>query len=283
MAQLVIKGHAERGQEVVGLLEMLGGKNHPIEWDGSTPSYYYYIDNAGFIFGAPSYVNYIGECIPFTLEEFLEKYPYRVGDTIVYTINGEEDIASIEGMSWVDDSVMYKLTTGYDRTVDQLKPFKEESSANSSDNLEVLTISSQFSKGKYIFNIPEGFELDKVENGGIYLKRKEFPRTYKECLDVLNLSDIEIGFKGITKDEEELYEKFIRLIRCRDAYWKLAKGWQPIWVNEMTKYIISFRRGEIYKGVATHSHATLAFPTAEMRDAFLENFKKLILACEHIL
>ena len=81
--KLVIKGHKSRGKEVIKLLEMLGGKhcnsNSPIVDTAS--DCYYRISNDGFIYGEQMLTNYKDSKV-FTLEEFLEKYPFKVRDFI---------------------------------------------------------------------------------------------------------------------------------------------------------------------------------------------------------
>ena len=48
MAQLAIKGHATRGEEVIEILEMFGGRND-INYVGELPNYAYAIDKRGII------------------------------------------------------------------------------------------------------------------------------------------------------------------------------------------------------------------------------------------
>lgn len=79
MTQLAIKGHPTRGKEVIQLLEMLGGVNC-YNLYGNTNFSYYTIENNEikggiYIFGDEPYKF-------FTLEEFEEKYPYKVGDKV---------------------------------------------------------------------------------------------------------------------------------------------------------------------------------------------------------
>ena len=53
MAQLAIKGHKERGKEVIALLEMLGGKNESlIPYDGRDTDSSYRITDDGCIFSS---------------------------------------------------------------------------------------------------------------------------------------------------------------------------------------------------------------------------------------
>lgn len=80
MATFAIKGHATRGNEVIELLEMLGGINiHNL--NGNQNYAYYIIDSDKEIKGG-LYVFGDEELLRPTLEEFLEKFPYKVGDKV---------------------------------------------------------------------------------------------------------------------------------------------------------------------------------------------------------
>ena len=76
---LAIKGHPTRGNEIIKILEMFGGKNTTLE--GFDIHGFYYIDtyNNFMRLGHAIYCN-PKDFVIFTLEEFLEKYPYKVGD-----------------------------------------------------------------------------------------------------------------------------------------------------------------------------------------------------------
>jgi hypothetical protein len=84
----------------------------------------------------------------------------------------------------------------------------------------------------------------------------------------------------------ELICKLQVLLLCRDAYWKiygeqmgLGKPWEPL--DAKDKYIIRRAGDAIVKGY--NISCVLEFPTAEMRDAFYENFKELITSCKELL
>ena len=124
--KLAIKGHPTRGDEVIELLEMLGGtpvatKGFWVKVDQSTVSasegkgvggsYCYYISEDT----TTKYISwdYIGpEEIDkyeiFTLEEFLEKYPFKVGDEVCV----EGLCAPINKMEWdpVSQEVRYLVS-----------------------------------------------------------------------------------------------------------------------------------------------------------------------------
>ena len=138
--------------------------------------------------------------------------------------------------------------------------------------------------------LPEGYQFVD-ENGNVInatkivleKKKKEYPKNYNECLKIIGikLSDCYIqGYKS------PLLEDLQELLICRDAYWKiegeemrLGKPWEPDWDNLSTNHEFI----KINKGCFTYSSRVLVFPTAEMRDAFYENFKELIEQCKELL
>jgi hypothetical protein len=123
MAQLAIRGHATRGKEVIEILEMMGGKNpYAISADAEDLAFTIRDDD-----------NYIIACYPtgkfvfFTLEEFLEKFPYKVGDKVLYKTYGI--YSAIKTMKWnaEKEQVFYRLDSKnfFVATADELKPCKE--------------------------------------------------------------------------------------------------------------------------------------------------------------
>ena len=118
------------------------------------------------------------------------------------------------------------------------------------------------------------------------IKKPRYPKTYKECCDVLGTLDNDAqGY------EADLIISFQELLIARDAYWKIAgeemgldKPWEPDWKNkENTKYCITTINRQIKTITTDVFNYFLAFPTEEMRDAFYENFKDLIERCKELL
>lgn len=106
MARLAIKGHARRGSEVIELLEMLGGRN-PIMRDGTNTDFYYSIDKKGVIqWVCNDHNHYYGV----TLEQFLEKFPYKVGDKVKQSKITDNFIGTIISMRWNEENeVIYTV------------------------------------------------------------------------------------------------------------------------------------------------------------------------------
>ena len=154
-----------------------------------------------------------------------------------------------------------------------------------------------------VYTLLDGY-IFKDENGNVInatkivleKKKKEYPKTYEECLKVLGIEGGRLMFNnsGITQYERDLYLKMnslSKLLICRDAYWKIAeeemglgKSWEPSWLDDDTKkYVItSTKVFETFGGLG-YINCILTFPTKEMRDAFYENFKYLIEECKELL
>ena len=154
-----------------------------------------------------------------------------------------------------------------------------------------LTVKGEEFKERIEIAIPEGYEY-VIESGKIIFikKKKEYPKTFLECCDVLNIGNlIERGVKGY---KAELFDTLQKLYICRDAYWQIAgeemglgKPWEPDYTNTgEKKFSIWVDFGEIkLGGPFTTTQMVLSFPAEEMRDAFYENFKEEIEMCKELL
>lgn len=292
MTQLVIKGHATRGEEVIGILKMLGGKNST-KLVGSASSCGYYIDSDGNIaynFYSSSYFN---DAIQFTLEEFLEKYPYKVGDYVYINSIDYQGPGIIQNLYWYDDKNIIRYFVESNRCnayweVNELLPQKEQETTDTA--LAPDLKGEDYSGRRFGYKIPKGYEFECVRNNEIILKpiKPQYPKTYEECAKILlERASVrnDIGYKG------DLLIALQQLLVCRDAYWKIAgeqmglgKLWKPDWEkDDERKYCIVNTEGNVAKWVQKTTNKILAFPTEEMRDAFYENFKDLIELVKELL
>lgn len=286
MANLAIKGHETRGNEVIEILEMLGGKNKQ-GYNGENNFLWHYINERNDI-SIFTHTFDLNEFIFFTLKEFLEKFPYKVGDKVIY----KSEVFLIIGMKWncCRNIVIYTMKNNcsiidcYDST--WMKSYKEET-------MEEIKI-----------DIPKGYEFVGVDDNAqqVVLQKiqPEYPKTYEECCKALNLTKYPPAlvpnksmFISQYEDFPHYYEiqKFAELLICRDAYWKIAgeqlgldKPWEPDWLNfEQDKYVLYTHNNVICSNRYLLSHNVLAFPSEEMRDVFFENFKELIEFCKELL
>lgn len=126
--KLAIKGHKERGKEVIKILEMMGGINK-IGYFGDTLDYYYFIVD-GIICAQPK----VECCCVYTLTHFEQQYPYKVGDKVLY-LNGRKEWLEgiIDKMIWNDNNntLTYYVNNIYGTSAGQattmfLKPMKKK-------------------------------------------------------------------------------------------------------------------------------------------------------------
>lgn len=312
MAKLAIKGHKSRGNEVIEILEMLGGKNIHNSW-GVFKNRIYTIDEKtdGIIdVSERHYSNYN----LFTLEEFLEKFPYKVGDRV--RVAEYESEVRIDDMKWDGNEVQYEVFTDMTEwySSEELnlfnEPYKEETidKANKSvfdANAQCCDIMNQlikeetmeeelipridfnkYCKDKYLLDLGN-YEI-KEENGKTYAVRKQFeyPKTYDECCDVLKIPNDECYiYIDVPLSYNKTLKVFTRLLICRDAYWKIA-DWKPTKDDDGETFSLFYNRSSDKINTCDglyESNAILDFPTKELRDAFKENFDDDIEFCKEFL
>lgn len=140
---------------------------------------------------------------------------------------------------------------------------------------------------KLEISLKEGYQF-KDENGNVInatkivleKKKKEYPKTFEECVHVL---------EGENRMSLEQMNTFRKLIDARNAYWKiygeengLGKPWEPgetKLVYPITRYGTQICIHEEEFGM----QRTFEFPTEEMRDAFYENFDTDLEFCKEFL
>lgn len=317
--ELSIKGHKIRGKEVIELLEMFGGNNRYSLTGGDENQFYYILDEIiGHSYIGPDEIK--GYEI-FSLDDFLKKFPYKVGDKVNVWVNHEHfsgpraelEEAEIKSMRWnsARREVAYRMK---DQTGEFYKSEIKGKVNDDEKNLfhttnEYEEIVEKSFQGGYEkcksdiklngYDLPEGYHFTD-ENGNvidttkILIKKNSptYPTTYAECCKVIGYGGI-ISFAGLADEEEKLYGNFIVLKRCRDAYWKIAgeqmglgKPWKPNFTNnDEVRYGIYTTANKVEKdfcGVGD-VNTILTFPTEEMRNAFYNNFKDLIESCKELL
>lgn len=321
MEKLILKGHITRGKEVIDVLTMLGGSNYSfLEGEGYyNYKIYYFINELGNICYTTSES---AEEDSMSLEEFEEKYPYRVGDNVKNRHTKMHGV--IHSMRWQFGEVYYKIAFDNcycDYTVENLMPVNNNQKSDdgmsiipktmkaaSDAAMKLVDILNPNECNKISFknnNYPNKVELDlgndyelKIEDGKTFVVKKElkYPKTFEECCDVLDIqSDWHLTFElndsascGLCANKEFEYvcklEAFRKLLICRDAYWKLANFWEP--EGGVECYAIYYNLYEDKIDLQTfnlYDNILLCFPTKEMRDSFYENFKDLIEKCKELL
>ena len=152
MANLAIKGHATRGKEVIKILKMLGGYNIK-NWIGDDDFSMYFINEDGNIIC--SSINYSIMKV-FTIEEFLKKYPYKVGDNVYNIVHNENQ--TITNLIWdfQENEVVYQTNNNEYVYVNYLQPYKEERQVNQINQsifMTKLAIKGHATRGKEVIEI----------------------------------------------------------------------------------------------------------------------------------
>ena len=295
--KLAIKGHPTRGKEVIELLVMMGGtnpfSNGMVIGNKATNCYYISEDTAtkyiSWDYIGPDEIN---EYEIFTLEEFLDKFPFKIHDLV--NIPEYESTVGICGMRWdpyskhmeymvyrCDDEEWYTTEEllDYNDNPNEIPKNTEEKKINQMslancdlDEVEIV--------------LGDKFEL-KTKDGKYYAVRKKpkkliYPTTYTECKNMIP-KNVYYGYS--------MFMTLQNLIICRDVYWQiygkqtgLGEPWKPDWSNDdETKFCIYTTQNIISLDIFGVDNKILAFPTEEMRDAFYENFKKEIEQCKELL
>ena len=129
------------------------------------------------------------------------------------------------------------------------------------------------------FEIPKGYKFkQRIHDELVFERMNDRPTYIGDAAEILDIS----MFMSENYCKEQL-ETLQRLLVFRDAWWKMADDWKPDWNNVSDKHCIYFVSGEIWLTECQTRQCTLAFPTAEMRDEFYENFKELIEYCKELL
>ena len=322
MKILAIKGDKERGDEVIALLEMLGGKNK-LELKGLDEAPYFIESDNYILCNWVANINY-NKYQVFTLDEFYEKYPYKVGD-VVKTGTDEEGI--IKQIKWVNNDIVYWVesnkTCKWAQTlsVDVLDKYNRLKS-NDIEHIWATTVeSNKRDREDVLFDSIIWHLRNSVNNGKQHLsggdceayfrelvkkvkmkeKKPVYPKTYKECCKIMYGIAHEMHLQYDTRpsykfeeDLRDLLENLRKLIICRNAYWKIAgeqmgldKPWEPDFGKSILfciNYYLYQNEFLLYQGQYDNSHnRILVFPTEEMRDIFYENFKDLIEKCKELL
>ena len=287
--RLTIKGHPTRGKEVIELLEMLGGDNSDTQCRGIEVDFYYYIDTYGCINYEDCFI--VDEAEFFTLEEFWEKFPFKIGDKVIDTADGCPGVVS--EMKWDEDVSDMKYFVAFGNDID-FGWFANDSIefCKENKNLEENKFPSfepMFKLNDELeYKIPDGYEITEVSKNTVFIKpiKPKYPTTYAECCKILDIREEKNYTQGYKCG---LICKFQELYIARNAYWKIAgeemgldKPWEP--AIQDTIWGITRSKDEVEKYSCRYGKTRpLEFPTEEIRDIFYENFKELIEHCKELL
>lgn len=295
MAQLAIKGHATRGEEVIKMLELLGGKKDKFN-TGKITNHIYFVNTYGHI-ESTSNSRVISNFKVLTLEELEAQMPYKIGDKVLY----KNKVYEITGIDWHHyyDKITYSAKGETDNLAlfgpEDFTLYKEEDMNNEITPTDVTTIRLIEEKQGTRILPAVGYELRTDGKGVIVVKKQpKYPKTYKECCELVNASPYVRLCYNISDgqtysydvDNLQIHENLRHLKICRDAYWKIAGDWKEKRKGKAAHYVIysTLLDGAIKEATPNCiANYLLDFPTEEMRDTFYENFKDLIEKCKELL
>lgn len=195
--KLAIKGHSTRGKEVMELLKMMGGE--AFRTKGNDETAIYVIPENGIIDVRFAYQKHIDNYAIFTLEEFLEKYPYKVGDKVhIYVQTDDFDgrcdvkVTEITSMRW--NPVMCKIA--YKMKNINREFYKEEIKCKVDDDSNKTTLkgaewadnnpqSGMFNIADAISWLEEHLGRFKSEYGRpmVFYNKKDFIEAFKKAME----------------------------------------------------------------------------------------------------
>ena len=157
------------------------------------------------------------------------------------------------------------------------------------------------SKNTKVWNVPEGYELDKEQSTEtkVVLKKIEDKRanSWKEYCDMkkgkdsyvvdmygnvrtTNFSDAPCVGEFEDKEGARVFAAFSRLLKLRKNW---VGDWKPDWTCRDPTFIIVNSRGNVNGGVSYNVSSPMIFPTEEMRDELLTTFKDLLEQAKPLL
>ena len=289
--KITIKGHPTRGNEVIQILESLGGKNTSNH--KGRDNYAYYISSIDGRIYKTSIL--FSEYKHYTLEEFEREFPFKIGDKVISTTtNFTGTIINLKEHGWY----YVKLDSGNFLCISRqhLKLYKEMK--------EERNITLTLDKAQEWYK--KGGELKEIALQAFTEKElNSLPRSWEEfctCYNTIkddehyidvdsnllrvhdmipNHNRLKIADRNIypSKKSAEAHLAIIQLEQLRNCWWN---GWEPIW-DISQKYCIYLSHNEVQVRMCTNVARFLTFPTREMAIEFLECFRDLIELARNLI
>lgn len=272
MKKLAIKGQNENPEEVIDILEKLGGTN-PNDYVGNGNDYYF-LDyknriTAAFTLSKDNYVIY-------NVAEFSKAF-YDIGDTVLYC--GKN--VSIKRIRWNEE----KETIEYEIEGKGFISNLEEDYETDKAKAPVLYGTDGIG-GRCIYNIPARLEIESIEKDKIILKPRkiEYPTTFSECCEIMGYTEDILetyclsGYKA-----KELLCTFQKLLLCRDAYWKVSHDWFPS--EGVQQYVLkaTFSQIQIVQETCTDVPHIFSFSSEKACSQFYRCFEKELKLCKEFV
>lgn len=130
--------------------------------------------------------------------------------------------------------------------------------------------------------LPDDWEVKEVVGNKVIIKEKEkaLPKTWRECFKPCEAEYLDSTSyrNAVPSNLKNPMLALCQLLICRNAWWKQL-GWKPDWSNPNEKHCITYKGNKI----KCYESCILAFPTAEVRDQFLDSFRDLIEEAKELL
>lgn len=284
MANLAIKCSLENYGELVSTLKMLGDVRDKTTDDNKLYFYIRPISDNFVIAYLDDEPKQCAEYKNYTLKEFYDNFPYKIGDNVMSPI-GEGVVSSMYWDKELED-IRYTISLSENRTGE----FYTKSL------YRILVRDTRTENKTTVINIPEGSSV-KDDKGNIIntktveivRKTPDYPKNYKEACDILgfdcsgNTTNIYTHCFQYDVKLKNLY----KLILCRDAFWTVAglelgldTSWKPDIVNGVYTATIINRSGRaVMDSGFDCENRILMFHDDKVRDKFHQYFFDLIENC----
>ena len=203
--KIAIQGHPTRGNEVIQILESLGGKNR-YYLSGSNNNIVYFINNIGYIYTVTLQMC-SNERKIYTLEEFEKEFPFKVGDIVLLKgVNKPYEIIALECYM---DKLCYKLDNGLHYTPETLTTYKEMKEERN------ITLTLEKAKEWY----KKGGELKEIAlQAFTEIELNPLPRSWEEYCRKHKSVCLSTRHANILLK----YDTLIKLEQLRNCWWN---GW----------------------------------------------------------
>ena len=274
--KIAIQGHPTRGKEIIQILRSLGATSYGAYDTCSHPEWYWYINKNKEITCDPKR-SVCGYKL-YTLEEFERKFPFKVGDKVMWPVkvgwwSGIIVDLSPDYYKIIDDKCNYHFVEA-----SKLKLYPMQKERNITLTLEkakewykkggeLKEIALQAFTEKELNPLPKSWKEFAENNArmGYYISADGKPLM---CASSGKLSSPHVC---PSKKSAEAHLAMIQLEQLRDCW---RQGWKPEYHS--TNYAIKLSNNEIHIIQAYSVSAFLTFPTKEMAEEFLMCFRDLI-------
>lgn len=244
--KIAIRGHRDRGAEVIKILEQLGGKNN-YSHGGKSVRNIYFIDNNNEI-----------DYMPITIRNIDKIYQ-------IYTL--EEYLESLQQTEQINDKTQRQLSVD----IETAKKWYKTNNETLKQLARSLFTEEELTKVELPTSWEEFCEQNSDVDCEYYINTRSQIAFCKA-----SFRDSE-GDKNLleTQEDAEAILALIKLKRLRDAWWKTL-NYQADWTDNKQKYCICICNNEITFETRSFSNALLAFPTQDYCNQFYTHFKDLI-------